>query len=114
VGIFDFLGLGKKEDPDEAILKRLKEQGLDLSKPHNIQFFISFPSQFTADKAAIRIKKSGFHVSIITSEKWDWVCRATKKMVPELSEIQNFRTEFGHLIETYNGKYDGWKIAEEK
>jgi hypothetical protein len=111
VGIFGFL---KKEDPDEVMLKQLREQGLDLSKPINIQFFISFPSQFTADKAAIRIKKSGFHVTIIISKKLDWVCRATKKMVPELSAIQNFQTEFGHLINTYSGKYDGWKIAEEK
>jgi hypothetical protein len=111
VGIFGFL---KKEDPDEAALKKLKDAGADLSQPQTIQFFIAFPSQFTADKAAIRIKKSGFHVTIITSKRLDWVCRATKKMVPELSAIRNFQTEFGPLINTYSGKYYGWKIAEEK
>ena len=111
MGMFGFL---KKEDPDEAMLQQLKEQGLDLSKPQTIQFFIAFPSQFTADKAAIRIKKSGFRVTIITSKRLDWVCRATKKMVPELSAIRNFQTEFGPLINTYSGKYHGWKIAKEK
>lgn len=111
MGIFDFL---KKEDPDEAALKMLKDSGADLSQPLNIQFFIAFPSQFTADKAAIRIKKSGFHITIVTSKRLDWVVRATKKMVPELSAIRNFRDEFDHITVTFGGKYHGWKAAPEK
>jgi hypothetical protein len=110
VGIFGFL---KKEDPDEAALKKLKDAGVDLSKPLNIQFFIAFPSQFTADKAAIRIKKSGFHVTIITSKRLDWVCRATKKMVPDLAAIRNFRDEFNHITVTFGGKYHGWEAETE-
>ena len=114
MGLLDFLGLNKKEDPDEAALKQLRNAGADLSKQHNIEFFVYFPSQFAAEKAAIRIKKSGFHTSIKNSEKGDWLCLAKKKMVPELSKIRNFRTEFGHLIETFNGKYDGWGTEVEK
>jgi hypothetical protein len=111
VGIFGFL---KKEDPDEVMLKQLEDKGIDLSLPLNIQFLIAFPSQFTADKAAIRIKKSGFHVTIITSKRLDWVIRATKKMVPELSAIQSFRDEFDHITVTFGGKYHGWEVAPEK
>lgn len=111
MGIFGFL---KKEDPDEAMLKQLKDKGIDLSQPLNIQFLIAFPSQFTADKAAIRIKKAGFHITIITSKRLDWVIRATKKMVPELSAIRNFRDEFSHMTVTFGGKYHGWEAAAEK
>ncbi|MBN2018926.1 MAG: ribonuclease E inhibitor RraB [Sedimentisphaerales bacterium] len=114
MGLLDFFGLNKKEDPDEATLKRLKSTGSDLSKPHNIGFYLYFPSQFAAEKAAIRIKKSGFHTSIINSKKGDWLCLATKKMVPELSAFRNFRTEFGHLFQTFGGKYDGWGTEAEK
>jgi regulator of RNase E activity RraB len=112
VGIFGFLG--KKEDTDEAIFKRLVDAGSDLSKPHNIRFYFYFPSQFAADKAAIRIKKAGFHIKISNAERGDWLCLATKKMVPELSKLQYFRTEFGRLFETFGGQYEGWETAVEK
>ncbi len=43
LGIFQFLGLAKKADPDQMVLDQLRKAGSDLSKPHKIDFFLYFP-----------------------------------------------------------------------
>ncbi len=114
-GFLEFFGCSKKPDPDESVLVQLKKAGSDLSKPHNIEFFLYFPTQGVAAQAASKIRDEGFQVKVQKAAKGDdWLCSATKKMIPELHALQKIRQDFGSLAISLNGQYDGWGTEVEK
>src|ERR1700686_994578 len=84
LGFSRFFGFPKKSDPDQMVLEQLKKAGSDLSKPHNLEFFIYFPTKTDAMDIAPRIKEAGFAVDVRQAAQGsDWLCFATKTMIPE-------------------------------
>ena len=115
MGIFSFFGCSKKPDLDKAVLVQLRKAGSDLSKPHKIEFFLYFPSHSAAEQAASQIRKAGFQVEVeIASKDNNWLCFATKTMVPELSALRRIRSDFDSLAASLKGDYDGWGTEVEK
>lgn len=109
MGIFDLFKKSENPDPDEQVLTQLKKAGSDLSKPHNIELFLYFPSKETANKAATTIKENGFDVEVYLAAEGDqWVCFTTKTIVPDLQAIQKISASFNKLADSLGGKYDGW------
>ena len=114
-GIFDWLTGPKRVDPDEAVLVQLKKAGSNLSKPHRIEFFLYFPTKLVAEQAALRIKPAGFEVDVKLAAKGnDWLCFATRTMIPELPALQKIRRDFTAIASSLGGEYDGWGTAVEK
>jgi Regulator of ribonuclease activity B len=96
--LLNFFGCARKPDLDESVLIQLKKAGSDLSKPHNIEFFLYFPTRAAAEQAASKIRDEGFQVKVQKAAKGDdWLCSATKTMVPELLALQRIRQNFGSL-----------------
>ena len=115
MGFFSLFGCSENPDLDESVLVQLKKAGSDLSKPHKIEFFLYFPSQSVAERAALRIRKAGFQVEVRRAAKGnEWLCFATKTMVPELSALQQIRRDFSSLAASLKGEYDGWGTPIEK
>lgn len=102
-------GGSKKPDLDESVLIQLKKAGSDLSKPHKIEFFLYFPSQTAAEQAELQIRERGFEVEARqAAEGTDWICIATKTMIPDLANLQQIRRDFDSLSAAAGGDYDGW------
>jgi hypothetical protein len=115
MGLFGLFGCSKKPDLDESVLIQLKKAGSNLSKPHHIEFFLYFPTQEIAEQAAPKIRASGFAVEVKqAAQGTDWLCFATKTMVPDLSALQKIRQDFNALTIPLNGVYDGWGTPVEK
>jgi Regulator of ribonuclease activity B len=115
MGIFSLFGASNKPDPDESVLIQLKRAGSDLSKAHGVEFFLYLPSEAAATTAASQIRNHGFHAMVKPPlETADWLCFATKRMVPELSELQRIRHDFDRLTRELGGTYDGWGTEVEK
>jgi regulator of RNase E activity RraB len=109
MSFLDIFRSTKKPDVDESVLSRLRKAGSNLSKLHNIEFFLYFPYRDTAEKAAIVLRNAGFEVSVERAAQGDaWLCLATKTMIPEPAELQRIRFEFVALAASMNGEYDGW------
>ena len=107
--IFKTSGALPKTDPDEEVLAQLKKAGADLSKPHKIEFFLYFPEETAAKEAGARIKQAGFDVDVRRAAQGpEWLCFATRAMVPELAALQKIRREFVALAASFGGEYDGW------
>lgn len=102
-----------KADPDAEILDRLKAQGVDLTKPQTIDFFLFFGSQPDATKAADQIRPMGFTIEIRSprGSAPDWVCHASKTMIPEAPALRTLRQKFETIASAQSGGYDGWSIA---
>lgn len=98
-----------KSDPDKQLLKQLEAAGSDLTKVHQIEFFLYFPSEEKANDALFIIQKEGLDVDVRKSaDESEWLCFATKAMVPEYGELVRLRNVFDSVAEKRGGEYDGW------
>jgi hypothetical protein len=109
MGIFDLFRRNEKHDPDASVLVQLRKAGSNLSKQHAVEFFLYFPTRAIAEQAAGQIREGGFQVHVRPgSTDKDWLCFATKEMLPDLLTLQKTRTEFATLSKSLGGEYDGW------
>jgi hypothetical protein len=100
---------GQPKSGDALVLAQLKKAGSDLSRPHPIEFFLYLPTQEAAENAANQIRDKGFDVKVDrAAEGPNWLCLATKSMVPDLTTLEGLRIEFGGIAQSLGGEYDGW------
>jgi len=106
-----------REEKDLDILARLKELGSDLSKPHEADFFLYFPSEEMAKSASSEIEKEGYsvRVNVVKPPCWKrlfsraiWSCCASKSIVPEKEKILETIEWFNGIAQRFCGEYDGW------
>ncbi|MBK9692742.1 MAG: ribonuclease E inhibitor RraB [Gemmatimonadetes bacterium] len=96
-------------DPDAAPLEELARAGSDLGQPHEMEFFLYFPEEAAAHAAAAALRARGFAARVEREpEDPDWLCLATRQLVPSLAALQALRLEFTALTEARGGAYDGW------
>ena len=109
MGIFNLFGSAEKADPDSAVLTQLKKAGSDLSKPHDIDFFLYFPKEAAAKEAAKDIEANVDTVKVeLGPDKQNWLCFGNKRMVPDHDKLVALRKRFNEVARKGNGLYDGW------
>jgi hypothetical protein len=100
---------------DAEGIERLAKAGSDLTRVHAIEFLFYFPSRASADEASARLQAAGYTVSIeggATGTRC--VLRATRSMVPLLSELQALRSRLDELAAREGGLYDDWRAEAVK
>lgn len=96
-------------DPDAAPLEELARAGSDLTRPHDLEFFLYLPSEAAAERVAEELRRRGLAVTRSPElESQDWLCLATMRQVPTLESLREFRRTFTALAEAEEGVYDGW------
>lgn len=84
-------------------------QDLVLSKPHDIEFFIYFPKEVSANECAKEVTVGVDNVKVqLGADKKNWLSFATKRMVPEHDKLVALRKQFNEIARKRNGVYDGW------
>jgi hypothetical protein len=102
---------------DRFALRDLKEAGSDLTKPHQMEFWLSFPDRDAAKGAADEIGEMGFYVEIWEpgllrgDEIAGWLCYAAKTMVPEYDALVTIRFDFAAIATRHGGIYEGWSTS---
>src|SRR5438067_5192238 len=105
-GIFSRCQEKEEADPDQQVLDQLKKAGSDLSKPHNIEFFLYFPTEDLANQAGKDIGAEVDDVKVrLGADKKNWLCLATKRMIPKHDELIRLRKRFNEIAHKYNGEY---------
>lgn len=103
-------GLLAGSDSDQATLNQLREAGSDLSKPHPFDFYLYHPQQTGAQQLCSALLSEGFEVSVGESATGgDWLCRASRAMLPTLENLSEINARISRLIDQYGGEYDGWE-----
>lgn len=108
------LGLFGSNEGDEALLGMLEVGGSDLSKPHEIDFFLYFPFGGYTRLAAKLLTKAGFRTEItkVDQGRWHkWMLQATKTMVPKSWTLRRLRIVFSIIAAVGLGEYDGWETG---
>jgi regulator of RNase E activity RraB len=111
-----------KSIPDDATgeaLRQLMERGSDLSKPMEMDFFITVPSKEAGDKVAIKVRELGFTTAVEQEDELDeeghppdhqmeWTCYCTKTLIPDYSEIVQIEEQLESIAKEFGGYTDGF------
>jgi hypothetical protein len=96
---------------DARLIDQLRKRGSDPFAPHDVDFFLAFPSHEAAEQLSAQLRGEGFDAEIRdTPENGDlrYVLHAHKSMkltVPDMQELSRRLTE---AATTRGGRYDGW------
>lgn len=102
-------GEAARRDVDATTLAELARAGSDLAQPHDIEFYFYLPSQEQAAAIAAVLGREGYGIRMEPSDEGaDWLCLATRQMLPDRDALHALRTRFVALAETHGGAYDGW------
>jgi hypothetical protein len=96
--------------PDAMALDKMRQLRDDLSTERPIHFYLYFPSRKDAECAGEELLKQGFSIECERSATGSkWLCLATKKMLPDLVELDLSRTALEQVASKRNGEFDGWE-----
>lgn len=98
------------EQQDAQVIENLRQNGADVAKVHDIDFYLVFTHQSDATATAEKIRLLGYQVVGVsqTSATKQWEVHAKRKMVPELTAMQATTRALQALAEARGGYYDGW------
>jgi regulator of RNase E activity RraB len=98
------------EQQDARVIENLLHNGADVTKVHDIDFFLVFDRQSDAIDIAEKVRVLGYDVVGVnqTATRKHWEVHAKRKMVPELGAMQASTRALQALAETRSGHYDGW------
>lgn len=98
------------EQQDARVIELLRNAGTNLSKPHDIDFFLTFHREADASTAAVELKAAEYNIERIarSPDGKQWEVHAKRKMVPELAAMQASTRRLQALAAAHNGEYDGW------
>ena len=100
---------------DERLINQLRKRGSDPFKPHDVDFFLAFPTPDGAMEVERQLKSEGFDAEIVdTPENGElrYVLHAHKSMqltVPDMQELSRRLTE---AATERKGRYDGWSAKQ--
>lgn len=90
-------------------LKRLSDDGADLSLPMEFDFFIAIPSERLGLRIASEVSRLDFETSVeFDSEVNEWTCYCTKKIIPSYENIEKIEQELSQIASKLGGNYDGF------
>jgi len=101
---------GSEGKPDIMVLSQLRQAGSDLTKRHDIEFFVYVPTEAAANRVASSLAPQGFAAKVAPAAggKPMWLVLATRSMIPDVGELVRLRNLLTQLAESEQGSYDGW------
>lgn len=97
------------QDGDAATLDELAHAGSDLTREHNIEFYLYVPQESDAQDIAAQLRAEGLAVEITrASDDSSWLCLVQRRMIPDMAGLRSCRERFTALAEHHDGEYDGW------
>ena len=98
------------EQQDARVIENLVAAGSDISKLHNIDFFMLLPSKAKAKAAATDIEQLGYTIASVDrpAGQSQWQVHATRVMAPQLEAMTATTRTLEAVAAKHGGDYDGW------
>jgi hypothetical protein len=98
--------------PDDATgnaLQRLIDDGSDLARPMEMDFFVAVPSEPPGNAVASDARANGFTTSVEQDAATaDWTCYCTKTIVPSYDEVVRIEALLDGIARPHGGHADGF------
>jgi len=110
------LGADGNDSPEEEnadVLRRMTEDGDDLTKPRDIDFHHLFTNEEDAAAFEESIRNQGYQVDRhYWNELHAWLTTIHIRMVPTLDEITANELALNEIASSFAGEPDGWGCME--
>lgn len=100
---------------DARLIDQLRKRGSDPFKPHDVDFFLAFPTQEAAESLAATLRAEGFDADVSdTPENGDLrhSLHAHKSMQLTVPDMQDLSRRLTEAAKEKGGRYDGWSAKQ--
>jgi len=99
-------------EADRQTLGALRDAGADLTKPTEVNFYLYFPTQAAATRAASQAQTPELPARVMpAADGKAWLCFVSGTMVPSESAIRAASARLQAVANALGGDYDGWEAA---
>jgi Regulator of ribonuclease activity B len=105
----------KNDSWDARLIDQLRKRGTDPFKPHDVDFFLAFPSAETAERLANRLRGEGFDADVIDAPEngeLRYSLHAHKSMQLTVPDMQELSRRLTDAATEMGGRYDGWSAKQ--
>lgn len=95
------------DDADGSVLQNMKDSGMDMSVPHEVEFVLVAPNKRVAKKASKLIKLHGYEVDLQDEEDSVALMCTTHMVLTHPSVVKKLQ-ELMELTEEFDIEIDGW------
>jgi len=105
----------KNDSWDARLIDQLRKRGSDPFKPHDLDFFLAFPTREAADAVAAQLTTEGFKTDVIdTPESGElrFSLHAQKSLHLTVPDMQDLSRRLTDMAIAKGGRYDGWSAKQ--
>lgn len=109
------LSHARNDSWDARLIDQLRKRGSDPFKPHDVDFFLAFPTNEGADQIAARLRIEGFHADVTHTPDngvLQFSLHAHKSMQLTVPDMQELSRRLTVAANEKGGRYDGWSAKE--
>jgi len=98
-------------DADGDSLRRIAEDGSDLTKPMFVDFQVAVPDRSSAEQLAVAAGNLGYRTKIYESAERAllWTCECSTRMIGTYEAVISFQEELEDISRPLGGIPDGWR-----
>lgn len=103
-------------DSNGDALRRMEEEGDDLTRTRDIGFTVVFPDANSAEQFSDRFRALGNKVMVEATETdvdYPWDVIVVQNMVPSYDGINSFESLLESVADEFGGHNDGWGCFSE-
>ena len=100
----------KNDSWDARLIDQLRKRGSDPFKPHDLDFFLAFPTREAADAVAAQMTTEGFKTDVIDtpdSGELRYSLHAQKSLHLTVPDMQDLSRRLTEQAKEMGGRYDG-------
>lgn len=100
---------------DARLIDQLRKRGSDPFKPHDVDFFLAFPTPDGAMEVERQLKGEGFDAEIVDTPdngELRYVLHAHKSMQLTVPDMQDLSRRLTDAARERKGRYDGWSAKQ--
>ncbi len=100
---------------DARLIDQLRKRGTDPFKPHDVDFFLAFPTQAAADDVVTQLRGEGFDGEVTDTPdngELRFVVHAHKSMQLTVPDMQDLSRKLSDAAKLRGGRYDGWSAKQ--
>jgi hypothetical protein len=100
---------------DARLIDQLRKRGSDPFKPHDVDFFLAFPTSEAAEQLATQLRGEGFDADVHDSPDsgdYRYSLHAHKSMQLTVPDMQELSRKLTDAATGRGGRYDGWSAKQ--
>jgi hypothetical protein len=105
----------KNDSWDAQLIDQLRKRGSDPFKPHDVDFFLAFPTREAADELAAQLTVEGFKTDVVDTPEngaLRFSLHAQKSLQLTVPDMQALSRRLTDAALAKDGRYDGWSAKQ--